>query len=254
MNDQHIAQLEARLEKITEGLFANVFGRRIQAHDIALQLVRAMENGLQTVNDGDARPMAPDRYTIHINPSILDQIIQRYPALPQVLSQQMIEVAANAGYRIKNTPTVHILPDPDTARNQVSVVADHIANTAHITDAMQPINVSDASARPKNPQLIISGERAIDLKKPMITIGRSRQNNIMLDDPYVSRNHAQIRLRFGHYMIFDTHSQGGTFVNDVRIHEHRLQSGDVIRIGKTTLVYMEDDPDPVTQTGTLHLD
>jgi hypothetical protein len=254
MNDQHIAQLEARLERITEGLFAHLFGRRIQAHDIALQLVRAMENDLKIISDGDSRPVAPDHYTISIQPTILDQINNRYPTLPQVLSQQMIEVAANAGYRIKHAPKIDMQPDPALAPNQVTVNADHIATTGSITDAMQPINVKDANIRPKNPQLIISGNRAITLDKSMMTIGRSRNNNIMLDDPFVSRTHAQIRLRFGHYMIFDTHSQSGTFVNDVRIHEHRLQSGDVVQIGKTTLIYMEDDPDPLTQTGTLHLD
>jgi hypothetical protein len=57
MNDRLISQLEARLEKITEGLFAHFFGKRIQAHDIALQLVRALEDGLKPAQDGDTRPL-----------------------------------------------------------------------------------------------------------------------------------------------------------------------------------------------------
>ena len=44
MNHQHIARLEAQLEQIIEGAFVNLFGKRIQAQDIALKLVRAMED------------------------------------------------------------------------------------------------------------------------------------------------------------------------------------------------------------------
>jgi pSer/pThr/pTyr-binding forkhead associated (FHA) protein len=74
----------------------------------------------------------------------------------------------------------------------------------------------------------------------------------VLDESTVSRTHAQIRLRFGHYVIFDTDSQTGTFVNNVRIREHRLRAGDVIRVGKTSLVYMEDDPEQLDETNAFH--
>jgi pSer/pThr/pTyr-binding forkhead associated (FHA) protein len=42
-------------------------------------------------------------------------------------------------------------------------------------------------------------------------------------------------------MIFDTDSAAGTYVNNVMIREHRLQPGDVIRLGKISMVYLEDD-------------
>src|SRR5690606_19807961 len=97
-----------------------------------------------------------------------------------------------------------------------------------------------------------SGEKVIPMNQALITIERSQETDIILEDPYVSRHHAQLRLRFGHYTLFDADSQSGTFVNDVRIREHRLQSGDVIRIGATSMVYMEDSPPSDHQTGLLN--
>ena len=76
---------------------------------------------------------------------------------------------------------------------------------------------------------------------------------MVIDDAYTSRLHAQIRLRFGQYVIFDTDSHAGTFVNEVRIREHCLRAGDVIRVGKTTIVYMEDDPEYFGETDSINL-
>jgi pSer/pThr/pTyr-binding forkhead associated (FHA) protein len=117
---------------------------------------------------------------------------------------------------------------------------------------MQPIRLPPIPPNPTNPQLIISGHKTYPLREPVITVGRSQDNHIILDDPHISRHHAQIRLRFGQYTLFDADSQSGTYVNDVPVREHRLQSGDVIRLGATSLVYMEDSPQNDHQTG--HID
>ena len=250
MNDKHIAQLEAQLEKITEGLFARFFGQRIRAHDIALHLVRALESELKPPQQGDARPIAPDQFTIQLSAAILEQILDRYPTLATVLSSQIVELASHAGYRLNHPPRVHLVAGTTLTNQQVAVRAS-FQHQHNSTAAMQPIQPADHYPHPINPQLIISGHRAIALSKTIIQIGRHKSNDIVLDDIYVSRTHAQLRLRFGHYMIFDTDSQGGTFVNNVQIREHRLQSGDVIRIGKTSLVYMEDDSDLTGATESI---
>jgi pSer/pThr/pTyr-binding forkhead associated (FHA) protein len=105
------------------------------------------------------------------------------------------------------------------------------------------------SAAPKNPQLIINGEQTVPLTDQIVNIGRSRDNQIVLNDPYASRHHIQLRLRFGVYTLFDTQSQGGVYVNDVIVREHRLQPGDVIRLGKTQMVYFEEPAGWQTETG-----
>ena len=253
MNDRLIVQLETHLEKITEGVFARFFGRHIQAHDIALQLVRALEDGLEPAQDGDTRPLAPDEYVIRLNPTVLDQIDERYPTLHQVLSEQIVELAASAGYRLKHTPRVQLVPAPEIAGTQVMVLALHIHSHHSTTAALQPVPTSTAHPGPANPQLIIEGQRVVRLAQAIIHIGRSTSNDVVIDDAYTSRLHAQIRLRFGQYVIFDTDSHAGTFVNDVRIREHSLRAGDVIRVGRTNIVYMEDDADYSGETDSISL-
>jgi pSer/pThr/pTyr-binding forkhead associated (FHA) protein len=77
----------------------------------------------------------------------------------------------------------------------------------------------------------VSGER--------MTIGRSPDAEIFLDDVTVSRNHALlVRRRDGLY-IDDLGSLNGTYVNRRRIESHKLQNGDELQVGKYKLTYLE---------------
>lgn len=76
----------------------------------------------------------------------------------------------------------------------------------------------------------------------MFNIGRHPDNDLVLSDLRISRHHVQLRLRHSRFVIYDRKSRGGTFVNGNPISEHILTSGDVIRIGGVTLLYMEDEP------------
>lgn len=252
MNEQQIARLEARLENLVEGVFAHLFGKRINAHDIALQLVRAMENTLRPARDGDTRQVAPDQYTVQVHPDVQQRILENYPLLPLVLSEQITEMAASANYRLLTNPQVQIVATDSLNRGQMLIDAAHAPAKHHTTQAMQPIKVDALHKAPSNPQLIIGGKHTFSLEgKTILSLGRHHDNDIILDDQYVSRFHAQIRLRFGHYVVFDADSAGGTLVNDVRVKEHRLQTGDVIRIGTTSIVYMQDDVYLSGDTGIL---
>lgn len=250
MNDQHIARLEAQLERLVEGVFAHFFGKHIRAQDIAVQLARAMENGTRPGQGIDARPVAPDQYIIHMHPDICALLLQRYPTLTQILSHHLVELATLAGYRLDNSPNIQFSANQALNTGQVKVEAKHIEKRGK-TEAMQPIGLPAEQALPRNPQLLINNQRTIPLEEAIINIGRDHNNHIILDDPFISRHHAQLRLRLGRYTLFDTDSQGGTFVNNVRIREHRLQPGDVIRIGNTQIVYLEDDPMSESQTGQM---
>lgn len=248
MNDQAIARLEAKLERLIEGAFAQLFSKTIRAQDIALHLARAMEGSIQPARDGDPRPYAPDQYTIRLNPDVYDHLMARQPALAQILSQHLVELAASVGYRLSDVPTIELIAEPNVEANHLIVHARHAAGAIPSTAVMKRIEIPETRA-PQNPQLIVNGENTILLKDTVINIGRSRDNHIVLNDPYASRHHVQLRLRFGVYTLFDTQSQGGVMVNDVVVREHRLQPGDVIRIGKTQMVYLEDTPHLQTQTG-----
>jgi len=72
-------------------------------------------------------------------------------------------------------------------------------------------------------------------------IGRAAdlQKGIRLDGPRVSAQHAGLNYQDGDYVLQDLGSTNGTFVNLHRIKEHRLRSGDIIRIGGTLLLFRE---------------
>lgn len=248
MNDQAIARLESKLERLIEGAFAQVFSKSIRAQDIALHLARAMEDGVQPPNDGDPRPYAPDHYLIRLNPEVCEYLLQRQPALDEILAQHLVELAATVGYRLSDMPTLEIVAAPENEPKEIEVIA-HRQNGAVASTAVMPRIVMPETATPKNPQIIINGQTTIPLNEPLVNIGRSRDNHVVLKDPYASRHHIQLRLRFGVYTLFDAQSQGAVYVNDVVVREHRLQPGDVIRIGKTQLVYLEDSPQDQTGFG-----
>jgi hypothetical protein len=248
MNDQAIARLEAKLEYLIEGAFAQLFSKTIRAQDIALHLARTMENGIQPASDGDPRPYAPDHYTIRVNPDVYDHLMARQPLLAEILAQHLVELASTVGYRLSDVPTIELIADTHIEPNELRVDARHQNEAVTGTAVMKRIELPETRA-PQNPQLIINGKTTIPLKDAVINIGRSRDNEIVLNDPYASRHHAQLRLRFGVYTLFDTQSQGGLLVNDVVVREHRLQPGDVIRLGKTQMVYLEDQSHWQTEAG-----
>jgi pSer/pThr/pTyr-binding forkhead associated (FHA) protein len=72
-------------------------------------------------------------------------------------------------------------------------------------------------------------------EKGMINIGRSKENNIVIDNIAISRKHAQIEFKEGTgYVLRDLHSSNGTFLNGVQIdvNDHELSDGDVIGLAK----------------------
>jgi hypothetical protein len=68
-------------------------------------------------------------------------------------------------------------------------------------------------------------------------IGRSSEAHIKLADKAVSRRHTLLRYSEGAWFLQDLGSSGGTFVNDRPVQAQRLQNGDRIRIGNTTLSF-----------------
>ncbi|MEW5795838.1 MAG: FHA domain-containing protein [Candidatus Zixiibacteriota bacterium] len=79
-------------------------------------------------------------------------------------------------------------------------------------------------------------ERVVTEKK-RISIGRTNDNDIVLENRGVSRKHATIEFNNNAAVIMDNESLNGTFVNNRKISEEVLRDEDTITIGKYTLVY-----------------
>lgn len=76
------------------------------------------------------------------------------------------------------------------------------------------------------------------LHKGSLTIGRRKDNTIVLGDPQVSAYHARIDKRGSEYILTDLQSTNGTFVNNLKVFSHRLGHGDRISISKHTLLFI----------------
>ena len=83
-----------------------------------------------------------------------------------------------------------------------------------------------------------SGE-SFTIDQDRMSIGRTPDAAVFLDDVTVSRNHALVVRRDDGYYIDDLGSLNGTYVNRRRIESHQLQDGDEIQIGKYKLSYLE---------------
>ncbi len=105
------------------------------------------------------------------------------------------------------------------------------------------------------PEIIVKYEDKIIEKfiteKKRVTIGRTPDNDITLDNRGVSRRHAQIEFNDNQAVIIDNESLNGTFVNSRRISEEILKENDSINIGKYTLVY---HPIPEKQNAPFEMD
>lgn len=75
-----------------------------------------------------------------------------------------------------------------------------------------------------------------------VTIGRGIQNDIVLKDPYISKDHAKIILDEGEYFLEDLKSANGTLVNDSRVLDVvKLRDGDRIKFGQVEFLFIEGD-------------
>jgi hypothetical protein len=255
MIDEKLARFESNLERLVENTFTSFFGRRMRAHDLAIEIARAMQESAHAGTSDDPRPVAPDIYEIQLSQPMHSQILPQQEELTRTLTQHIVDLALHAGFRLKHNPTIRFVIRTAGDRNGVVVFAGHSNLPRHSTTNMKRVEIPKGrGTEPIRAYLLINSERALYLDEVLTSIGRQRDNHIVLDDPYVSRHHLQIRRRGNEFILFDIRSQGSTHVNGVQVKEHHLQTGDVIQLGKSTMVFVADSPgddDPLTQTQPL---
>jgi pSer/pThr/pTyr-binding forkhead associated (FHA) protein len=110
------------------------------------------------------------------------------------------------------------------------------------TGDLKPVDIGEASGEAATLVIRSGGGRAgevFGVSGERMTIGRSPDAEVFLDDVTVSRNHALlVRRRDGLY-VDDLGSLNGTYVNRRRIESHHLQHGDELQVGKYKLTFIE---------------
>ena len=117
-------------------------------------------------------------------------------------------------------------------------------STLDETNELEKISEDDVGTVPEDAFVILDGTRVVPLNQVVVNIGRRIENTIVVDDPRVSRTHAQLRAINGRYIIFDLNSTGGTFVNGKKVDQSILYSGDVISLAGADFIYGQKNPPP----------
>lgn len=113
-----------------------------------------------------------------------------------------------------------------------------------MTETQDKNQQDEDTTMPENAFLIIEGVKVFPLKVSVVNIGRRLDNQLVIDDPRVSRNHVQLRSLKGRFVLFDLNSTGGTFVNGQRTNQSVLYPGDVVSLAGVAIIFGQDNPPP----------
>ncbi len=246
-----LMHLERWIEQLVEEPFVRLFAGRLLPQEVARRLVRALEDGERLGVDGV--PEVPGRYRIELNPDDLTALLQHHPNLEARLTEALGALTERMDIRTHEAPAVVLAPSSELPAHEVQITpADRTSRqrAAHSslgTQDLKRAQVKEAvtgRATPTiiNAYLIIKGERTVDLTTPIVRVGRALDNDVILEDYQVSRYHAQLRRRYGRYILQDLDSSGGTSVNGFSIQEIVLRPGDLISLSGVDLIYGESEP------------
>lgn len=108
--------------------------------------------------------------------------------------------------------------------------------------------MSDEEARLPAALLFVENSKVYSFDKPVIRIGRAKENDLVVAHAKVSRRHAEIHYLGGRFEIRDLGSTGGTYVNGERIQTANLNKGDVITLASVHIVFGQDEFPVATST------
>ncbi len=237
-------QLEAKIQKLVEDQLAGILpGLKLEDRVIQRLATAVKENIVQQKDD---RAIAPNEFTLIVatdtSPMWKEQ--STIDALRNIITTASRDV----GLKFVTQPTINITTDDNFSADEIKVIAAHKLEPVGDTQGMQTPTGNEegeeADNMPENAFLIVEGSKVHPLTESVVNIGRRLENQLVIDDPRVSRNHAQLRAIKGRFVLFDLNSTGGTFVNGQRTSQTVLYPGDVISLAGVALIFGQDNPPP----------
>jgi hypothetical protein len=208
---------ERRLERMVEGVFARAFRSGLRPVELGRRLVREMDDN-RTV-DVRGRTVVPNHFTVNLSGTDNDQFTDIADTLERELCEAAREHARDEGYTFLGPIEVDLV----------------VTDSMH-TGAFQIVGrLREGEGGAGAGSLVLpTGERVI-LNEQVISIGRQPESTIVLADPNVSRNHAEIRPRGLGFVVVDLNSTNGSRVNGIRVTEQELVDGDELTFGNTRI-------------------
>ncbi len=247
-----LRNLEARIEGLVEGVFSRAFSSQVQPVEIARKLAREMD-AHRTASVSQV--YAPNQYTVWLSPSDHERLEGYERSLAQELSAYLLEHARRQDYALLTRPEVLIEVDdrlrlgefgiqprlvkPPARKGDSGEQGQHGHTMVYSAPANPPKQKRSRTAPLTSTKAIVSlGDRRYVLEGPVAVLGRSRECDCVLDDPNISRRHAELRQASnGDWTVRDLGSTNGVKINGRRVESARLAPGDEVTLGTTSFVF-----------------
>lgn len=246
-----LRSLEEKIEGLVEGAFSRAFKSHVQPVELARKLAKEMEEH-KTVSV--SRTYVPNHYKVFLSPDDREQFQSYEVALKKELSDYLLERARGEGLALVTRPQIEFETDERLALGEFGIQAQLLGEPEG-DDAPPPADYghtmvytpdraaappSDFMARPRGRGYVTAEGNRHLLAGERMTIGRSRDCEIVIEDANVSRRHAELRKTIEGWMVVDLGSTNGVKVNGRRVHEEVLRPGDKITLGLVELGFDEE--------------
>jgi hypothetical protein len=247
-----LRNLESKLAELVEGTFTRAFRSEVRPPEIARKLAREMdEHRVQSLS----RTYAPNEFTVWLSPDDRAQFEAYEGELARELAGYLLEHARREQLVLATRPTVSFRTDerlrlgefgiqarlvrpPDEGQEEPSQGDEGHTMVYSVAERVsEPLREPDP--RRGAARLRVDGRTEL-IGSGGAVLGRSRDCDIVVDDPNVSRHHAEIRPSGGSWIVRDLGSTNGIKINGRRLDAARPQSlkrGDVIELGTSRLTF-----------------
>ena len=249
-----LRSLESKIAGLVEGTFSRSFRSEVRPVEIARKLAREMEDHKSV---SLSRTYVPNEYRVYLSPRDRERFRDYEEALASELAGYLLEHARSERLAMVSRPVVEFETDDrlglgefgiQTRVVQPAEEADQVA--AHDESGRTMIystagRVAEpleerAHARQQSALLLVEGKRLV-VGPAGATLGRSRECDVVLSDPNVSRQHAEIRPRGGSWVLTDLGSTNGSALNGRRIDQPVvIKPGDEIELGTSVIKFELD--------------
>jgi hypothetical protein len=249
-----LTNLEARLEGLVEGVFNRAFRARVQPVELARKLAKEMD-AYKTVSV--SRTYVPNEYIVFLSRDDRKQFEGYEPALLDELSAHLLEHAARENLALLTRPKVtfetdrrlrmgefgiqaRLVKPPATERDEA---AQGDLGATMVYSAARPAESAGEAAPEEKVEtraLLQMNGKTFVIDRPRTVIGRSSRCDFVVDDPNVSRRHAELQRRGADWYVVDLDSTNGVVVNGKPVRSAALAPGDEIALGTARLRFNVD--------------
>jgi Protein of unknown function (DUF3662)/FHA domain len=247
--------IEQKIESLFEGVFGRAFRTNVQPVELARKLAKEMDDHR---NVSVSRVYVPNEYTVYLSTADREQFTSYESSLLAELEEYLVEHARRESYALLTAPHVLLETDDDLSVGEFGIGTRMVQPRRGSREVGEPDEQVEAGAtmiyRPRVPQPTeaasleeLGVEREVAtlswdgqtrrLDKRRVVLGRSRECDLQVDDPNVSRRHAEVRQEGSAYWVVDLDSTNGIEVNGQRVRRAKLDSGDRLTLGSTEITF-----------------